>query len=225
MRRTRFATVALLAAGAIAALAAAPAGAAVNLLKNPSFETPVVAGAVDFPTGATLGPCANGAPYAGPDYHCWLVSGGIARVVHDDYLVGGVPVKPKAGHQFVSLVGMSSPAGGYLPGEVQQATKVASFTTPIVKFSYATMPTLGTGSGVHIVVKACLTNGSACVTDLDTVLFSISTGNPAKMGWKTFTAPVPVNADEGLVEVFVASAQNPNARIQGDPAIDAFALK
>jgi hypothetical protein len=223
-RPTRFISVTLLTVGLSAALAIAPAGAAVNLLKNASFEQPVVSGAVDMPAGATLGPCANGAPYPGPDYHCWLVGSSIARLVHDDYLIGGTAVKPKAGAQFVALVATAGPAG-YLPGEVQQATKVQPNTTPMIKLSYATMPTPGASSAVHLVVKACTVNGAACVTDIDTFLFSTSTGNPAKMGWKSFTAPVPVNVDEGLVEVSVASAQDPHAPIPGDPAIDAYSLK
>lgn len=220
---TRILGAALLTAGLATCLTIAPAGAAVNLLKNPSFEKPVVSGAVNLPPGSAIGKCANGAPYPGSDFHCWRVGAGAAELIHDDYLIGGVAVKPKAGHQFVALVGSTSPTGGPVPGAVSQATNVASSTTPTLRFSYATMPTPGTTSAIHVVVNACTANGVACVTDVDVTLFTLSTGKPAKMGWKTFTAPIPVNADEGLVQVSISGTASPRAT--GIAAIDAFSLE
>ena len=225
-RTTHFLGAALLGAGLALALATAPAGALVNQLKDGSFEKPVVSGAVDVPAGGKIGTCANGAPYPGPDYHCWRVGSGIARIVHDDFLIGGVPVKPKAGAQFVALVGTAAdPAGGYVPGAMQQTTTVAASTTPTLKLAYATMPVTGTASGMHLVVKACTANGLACVTDVDVILGSVSTGKPNKMGWKTFIAPIPVNADEGVVQVSLSSVFDPNTSgTSGDPAVDAVSL-
>jgi hypothetical protein len=113
-----------------------------------------------------------------------------------------------------------------VPGEVQQATGVTPNTVPILKFSYATMPVTATAtSAVHLVAQACNANGLACVTRIDVVLSSTSTGNPANMGWQTFISRIPVNVDESLVKVSVASSPGTVAPTTGDPAVDAFSLK
>jgi hypothetical protein len=217
----------VLAVGLLGGLAVAPASAGnPNLLKNGGFEQPKVSGAVDEPPGTTLGKCGNGAPYPGPDYHCWLVGSGDARLIHDDFLIGGVAVKPKAGKQFVALIGSMSPSGGYVPGEVQQATSATPNSVPILKFSYATMPTAAAAtSSVHVVAQACNNTGTACVTRVDAIVSSASTGNPAAMGWKTFISRVQLNVDESLVKVSVASSPGTVAPTTGDPAVDAFSLK
>jgi len=228
MKHTNLIRKTLTAAAATAGLltaSAIPAFAGPQLLSNGGFEAPIVSGAVAFSTGSAVGTCANGAPYLGPDFNCWSVRG-MVTLIHNDYAINGVKVKPAAGAQFLELAGdtTSSATGGsiHVAGGVVQTVKATPNTTPTLIVKYATMPFVGAASTIKLTVTTCTSAGLACVQVASASLPSVSTGNPAIMGWKTYRVLVPVNVDMGLVRVQVEkSAQQTSV---GDPVVDAFSL-
>jgi hypothetical protein len=230
MKRTTFARKMLASGSAAIGLligAAAPAFAGGGYLQDAGFESPVVSGAVSFATGAQLGPCANGSPYTGADYKCWLDYAGQVDLVHNDYAMGGVKVVPNEGQQFLWLAGQrtisATGASAYYPGAVSQAVTVPAGSTRTLSFVYATMPVPGASSVLHLRVKSCTANGLNCTIRVDQYLSSTSTGNPASIGWKAVRYSIPVNTDQSLVQVQFESAlaASPTApATTGDPVVD-----
>ncbi len=223
----------LASSAAVTGLLGGAAGiAGANSVGNPSFEAPVVSGAVGFSGPATLGSCLV-APPTPLLTQCWTVMAGTPTVVHDDYSLFGVSIVPAHQHQFLWLPAATPVAGASVgDARVDQVVNLKiTHRDGYRKFSlrYATMPTTveGTQSLLHVRAVPCTQDMNVCLPQyaLDAVLPSTSTGTPAAMGWRSFKSKVFVNADMGVLQVTlerVGSGDPASPQpAPGDPAVDA----
>jgi hypothetical protein len=200
MRRKLAAVIAV--AAAVAITGVVPALAATNLLGDAGFEVPVVSGAVVEPVGSLLGHCVGAPPYGGPT-HCWQVTFATVRVIHDDYMTGGVSWEPWAGKQLVWLSPLAAAANQ--GGTVMQVVPVQPNMKYRFHIWYGASPDTpaGTPAKLLITMKMCDPSGSTCPTVFTKMVTAASTADPAAIGWKLAKLAGYTNADEGLAEITV----------------------
>ena len=180
-----------------ALLAPAPAVAfGPNLLGNPGFEQPVVAGDVVQPAGTYLGPCQA-------ENHCWLVVNDTVDVIHDDFQTGGVRWAPFAGHQLVRLSPVLKGSNtGTTRGIVRQTVAVPPSTTFELRLAYGADPSSPAGKRAPLLVIISMCEPSSPLWCPDTYTDNVSaasTGDPSAIGWRTLKFQVASTAAEQVM--------------------------